>query len=86
MRKMFWAALLLSSLMVVGAMVTAQETTPQPTVTEMQGMGSMMGKGMMGQGGQMGPMMPMMEGMMKMMNACAQMMGTTSSSSQEPKK
>lgn len=79
MRKMFWAAIVLGSILVVGAMVTAQETTTQPAPPHMQGMGSMMG--MMAQGGQMGSM-PMMQGMMRMIEACSQMMGTAPSTEQ----
>lgn len=92
MRRMFLAAALLGGFLLLGALVTAQETAPQPAMPQMQGMGPMMGMGMMskegqrGQMGQTGPGMGMMQGMMQMMDACAQMMGTTSSSSQEPKK
>ena len=85
MRKIFWAALL-AAVLLAGAMVTAQETPSKPASPQMQKMGPMMG--MMGQGaqtGQMGQMGSMMQ-MMQMMDACAQMMGATSSSSQEPKK
>lgn len=88
MKKIFWGALVLSGVVVLGASVIAQETPTQPAMPQMQGMGPIMGMGMMGQGGQstqmgqMGSIMPMMQ----MMDACAQMMGTTSSSSQEPKK
>lgn len=92
MKKIFGGALVLSGVIVLAALVIAQETAPQPAMPQMQGMGPMMGMGMMGregrstQMGQMGFMMPMMQEMMQMMDACAQMMGTTSSSSQEPKK
>ncbi len=88
MKKIFWGALVLSGVMALGALVTAQETTPQPAMPQMQGMGPMMGMGMMGgegqsaQMGQMGSMMPMMQGMMRMMEACSQMMGTAPSTEQ----
>ncbi|MCH8054700.1 MAG: hypothetical protein IH857_00910 [Deltaproteobacteria bacterium] len=84
MRRMFWAAILLGGALAIGTMVTAQEKIPQPTPPQ-QGMGSMMGMGMMGRGGrmgQMGSMMPMVQGMMKMMDACAQMMGSSPSTEQ----
>lgn len=90
MKKTFWAAMLIGSLLFMGVIVAAQEATPQPTAPQMQGMSSMMGmmgqRGQMGQMGQMGSMMQMMQGMTQMMDVCNQMMGNTSSSSQEPKK
>jgi len=92
MKKIFWGALVLSGVVVLGASVIAQETPTQLPMPQMQGPGSTMGMGAMGQGGQtgqmgqMGSMMPMMQGMIQMMETCTQMMGTTSSSSREPKK
>ena len=90
MKRIYWPAALLAGVVLAGAMVTAQETPSKVPTPQMHRMGQMMG--MMGQGkhmeqmGEMGSMMQMMQGMRKMMDACAQMMGTTSSSSQEPKK
>ena len=91
MNRMYLAAILLGALLLMGAMVTAQETASQPTLPQ-HGMGSMMGMGMMGQGGQMGPMgqmgsmMQVMHGMMQMTDARVQMMGETSPTVQESKK
>jgi len=88
MKKIFWGALVLSGVMALGALVTAQEIVTQPPMPQMQGMGSMMGMGMkdqggqMGQSGQMGSMMQMMQGMTQMMDACTRMMGTVSSTGQ----
>lgn len=84
MNRMYLAAILLGALLLMGAMVTAQETASQPTLPP-HGMGSMMGMGMMGQGGQMGPM-GQMGSIMQMMDACVQMMGETSPTAQESKK
>jgi len=92
MARTFWAATLLASAVLAGAMVKAQETTPQTLMQRMEGMGPMMGMGMMGQGdkgGQMGSMMPMMqmmERMTKMMEACSEMMGISPSSAPQTKK
>lgn len=92
MKKIFWGALVLSGVVVLGASVIAQETPTQPPMPQMQGPGSMMGMGAMGQGGQtgqmgqMGSMMPMMQGMMQMMETCTQMMAGTSSPGQESNK
>lgn len=92
MKKIFWGALVLSGVMALGALVTAQETATQPAMPQMQGMGPMIGMRMMGgegqsaQMGQMGSMMPMMQGMMRMMDACTRMMGSTSGSTQEGNK
>lgn len=47
MKRMFWAAILLGALLLMGTMSTAQEKTSQPTVPQAHGMGSMMGMGMM---------------------------------------
>lgn len=93
MRKTLWSAMLLGTLLLLASFVTAQETTPKPTMPPMPGMGSMMGMGAMGGGnqtgqtGHMGSMMQMMQGMMKMMENCQEMMGDSiSSSGEKPKK
>ena len=89
MKKIFWEALVLSGVIVFGTLVIAQERATQPAMPEPQGMGSMMGTGVMGQGGQMGQtgsMMPMMQGMAQMMEACSQMMGTATSTDQRSDK
>ena len=94
MKRMFWVATLLGVTLFLGWSVAAQETTIQPTFPQ-HGMGSMMGKGMMGGGGQMGPMgdmgsmmqmMQMMQGMSQMMDTCNQMMGETAPAAPETQK
>jgi hypothetical protein len=92
MKRMF-RAMLVGVTLFLGWSVAAQETTTQPKLPQ-HGMGSMMGKGMMG-GRQMGPMgdmgsmMQMMEGMqgmMQMMEGCNQMMGETASTAPDAQK
>lgn len=84
MRKLVWAVVLLATLLLMGAKVGSQEKTSQPAYPQVQGMGPMMGMGMMGKGGEMdqmgqgSSMMPMMEGMMRMMDGCARMMASPS--------
>lgn len=92
MRKMLWVAILIGSLLLMGAMVATPEMSPQSTFPRMAGMVSMMGIGMMGEEGQKGqmgqrrPMTPMMEGMMQVMDACSQIMDGASCVSQEGNK
>ena len=90
MKRMFWVATLLGVTLFLGWSVAAQETTIQPTFPQ-HGMGSMMGKGMMGSGqmgsiGDMGSMMQMMQGMTQMMEGCTQMMGETASTAPDAQK
>ena len=92
MRKIFWVAILIGSVLLMGAMVAAEDKTAQSTFPQMPGMGSMVGGGMMGKGEQMSPMgqmdsmMQMMQRMSQMMEACAQMMGNPPPASQEGNK
>lgn len=89
MKKLLWTVIVIGILLLMGAVVTAQEAN-SPTMSQpMQGMGSMMG--MMGgerQGpmGQMGSMMQMMQGMSQMMEGCTQMMGETASTAPDAQK
>ena len=90
MKRMFWVSMLVGITLFLGWSVAAQETTIQPTFPR-HGMGSMMGKGMMGSGqmgpiGDMGSMMQMMQGMSQMMDTCNQMMGASPSSEPQDEK
>ncbi len=88
MKKLFWAAILIGGMLLLGTMVTAQEKTAEPAIPQIEGMGSMMGMGMMGHRGQTGKtvqMGSMMQSMMGMMEACSQMMGDVSSTEQKNK-
>jgi hypothetical protein len=90
MKRVFWVSMLVGITLFLGWSVAAQETTTQPTFTR-HGMGSMMGKGMMGSGqmgpmGQMGSTMQMMQGMTQMMDACNQMMGGTAPAAPDAQK
>jgi hypothetical protein len=97
---MVWAAILLGGVLFLGSIVTAQEQPGQPALPRMQGMGPMMGKGMMGGGqmgqmGDMGSMMQMMQrmhemhemhGMAQTGGGCRQMMGGTGPEAPESEK
>jgi hypothetical protein len=92
MKKLLWTVIVIGILLLMGAVVPAQEAN-SPTMSQpMQGMGRMMGmmggerQGPMGQMGSMMQMMQMMHGTTPMMETCAQMMGETAPAAPEAQK